>query len=71
MKKNFILILTILSISLLSNCSSKGEFIYDKSDYNSLVPSWMQIGATDESEKVEETKDEDTDATWWNPFSWF
>ena len=34
----------------------KGEFIYDKSDYNSLVPSWMQIGATDESEKVEETK---------------
>tara|TARA_B100002052_G_scaffold95423_1_gene88065 strand:- start:1340 stop:1453 length:114 start_codon:yes stop_codon:yes gene_type:complete len=37
-----------------------------------MVPSWMEIGSTDKTEESKDTtEDNESEATWWNPFSWF
>ena len=60
MKKFLFIIIMIFNMSLISSCST----------YNSMVPSWMEIGSSETAEK--EKKDEvDSDWSWWNPLSWF
>ena len=62
MKKFLIILLMIFNISLVTSCST----------YNSMVPSWMEIGSTDKAEDSKDTtEDNESEATWWNPFSWF
>ena len=62
MKKIFIILLMIFNISLISSCST----------YNSVVPSWMEIGSSDETSETKESNEEsETSSSWWNPFSWF
>ena len=63
MKKFLIILLMIFNISLVTSCST----------YNSMVPSWMEIGSTDNTEdnNKDTTEDNESEATWWNPFSWF
>ncbi len=61
MKKFLIIILMIFNLSFLSSCST----------YNSIVPSWMEIGSSETVAKVEKVEKDDDDWSWWNPFSWF
>ena len=61
MKKFLIIILMIFNLSFLSSCST----------YNSIVPSWMEIGSSETVEKAEKVEKDDDDWSWWNPFSWF
>ena len=60
MKKYLIIIFMIFNLSFISSCST----------YNSMVPSWMEIGSSETIEKIEKNDDE-SDWSWWNPFSWF
>ena len=60
MKKYLIIIFMIFNLSFISSCST----------YNSMVPSWMEIGSSETVEKIEKNDDE-SDWSWWNPFSWF
>ncbi len=61
MKKFLIIILMIFNLSFLSSCST----------YNSIVPSWMEIGSSETVEKAEKVEKDDDDWSWWNPISWF
>ena len=61
MKNFLIIILMIFNLSFLSSCST----------YNSIVPSWMEIGSSETLEKAENVEKDDDDWSWWNPFSWF
>ena len=61
MKKFLIIFLMIFNLSFLSSCST----------YNSIVPSWMEIGSSETVAKVEKVEKDDDDWSWWNPFSWF
>ena len=62
MKKILIILLLIFNISLVTGCST----------YNSMVPNWMEIGSSDETKDNKETTEEnESEARWWNPFSWF
>ena len=61
MKKFLIIFLMIFNLSFLSSCST----------YNSIVPSWMEIGSSETVEKVKKVEKDDDDWSWWNPFSWF
>ena len=61
MKKFLIIFLMIFNLSFLSSCST----------YNSIVPSWMEIGSSETVEKEEKVEKDDDDWSWWNPFSWF
>ena len=62
MKKIFIILLMIFNISLISSWST----------YNSVVPSWMEIGSSDETIETKESNEEsESSSSWWNPFSWF
>ena len=60
MKKNLIIALMIFNLSFLSSCST----------YNSIVPNWMEIGSSETVVKEVKVEDE-SDWSWWNPFSWF
>ena len=60
MKKYLIIIFMIFNLSFLSSCST----------YNSIVPSWMEIGSSETYENKEKSDDE-SDWSWWNPLSWF
>ena len=61
MKKFLIIFLMIFNLSFLSSCST----------YNSIVPSWMEIGSSETVEKDEKVEKDDDDWSWWNHFSWF
>ena len=61
MKKFLIIFLMIFNLSFLSSCST----------YNSIVPSWMEIGSSETVEKAKKVEKDDDDWSWWNPFSWF
>ena len=56
-EKFLIILLMIFNISLVTSCST----------YNSMVPSWMEIGSTDKTEDSKDTtEDNESEATWWN-----
>ena len=61
MKKFLIIFLMIFNLSFLSSCST----------YNSIVPSWMEIGSSETVEKAENIEKDNDDWSWWNPISWF
>ncbi len=60
MKHILITFLIVFTLLFSSGCST----------YNSMVPTWMEIGSVEKSEKNKDNNN-NSDWKWWNPISWF